>query len=132
MEMVDRLIEFHDRLRPRLIGVEQNGGYALIRPLLQMRLGGRFIPVRYVTHREAKELRIERLCPQFEAGLWLFPRRPGAGVATLQEQLLHYPDGFVDGPDALAGCAELLPDAFTPVPGPAYRSLHRRGDFAAL
>ncbi len=133
MQMVDRLIEFHDRLRPRLIGIEQNGGYALIRPLLEMRLGGRFMPVRYVTHREAKELRIERLAPQFEAGLWLFPKVPSVGVATLQEQLLNYPEGFVDGPDALAGCDELLP-----APGAAgqaevgYVSLARRSDFAAL
>ena len=109
MQMLDRIIEFHGRWRPRMIGIEQNGGYALIRPLLQMRTGGRVLPVRYVTHREAKQVRIERLSPQFEAGLWRFPAEPGPGVRTLQEQFLSYPDGHVDGPDACAGCDELLP-----------------------
>ena len=132
MQMLDRLMDFHRRYRPRLIGIEENGGYALIRPLLNMRSGGRFLPVRYVTHTVAKELRIERLSPQFEAGRWLFPKTPSPGVEALQEQLLAYPDGFVDGPDALAGCDELLPDTFAPAPDPAYASLSRRRHYEGL
>jgi len=134
MEMLDRLLAWHGRLRPRLIGIEQNGGYALIRPLLSLRAGGGFVPVRYVNHTEPKELRIERLSPEFEAGLWLFPSNPGPGVRVLQEQLLNYPGGFVDGPDALAGCSELLPDPVAPADAaqPLYRRLGPRSDFAEL
>jgi len=132
MAMLERLIEFHRRFRPRLIGIEANGGYALIRPLLRMRLGGKALPVRYVHHSRPKELRIERLCPQFEAGRWRFPQNPSPGVQALQEQLLAYPDGFVDGPDALAGCDELLPDAFCSEPGPLYRSLRGRRPYRDL
>jgi len=132
MQMLERLIEFHGRFRPRLIGIEQNGGYALIRPLLKMRLRGKSLPVRYVNHNRPKELRIERLCPAFEAGLWRFPRNPSRGVRVLQDQLLSYPDGFVDGPDALAGCDELLPDAFGADSVLPYASLARRTAFQDL
>jgi len=133
MQMVQKLFEFNDRFRPRLIGIESNGGYALIRPLLEieMQRRGVWLPVRYVSHRTAKEVRIETLAPQMEAGRWRFPRNPSPGVKTLQEQFLSYPDGFVDGPDACAGCEELLPDGF----GPGrhqfrYRTLQSRTDFA--
>ncbi len=134
-EMVEKLFAFNRRFSPRVIGIESNGGYALIRPLLGMhecRRGER-LPVRYVHHSRPKALRIEALCSQFESGRWLFPRNPSAGVKTLQEQFLSYPDGYVDGPDAAAGCDELLPRAFAPdraVEG--YRSLSRRTDFAGL
>ena len=51
----------------------------------------------------------------------------------LQDQFLTYPDGFVDGPDAAAGCDELLPATFAPAEaGGAYRSLRGRTDFATL
>ena len=134
-EMVRRLFEFNRRFRPRVMGVECNGGYALIRPLLAMweERRGRRLPVRYVTHTRPKDLRIEALCSQFENGRWLFPENPGAGVKVLQEQFLDYPDGYVDGPDATAGCDELLPDTFAPGRTPdAYMALAKRTDFASL
>jgi len=135
VQMLDKLFEFNTRFRPRLMGIESNGGYALIRPLLAVHeaLRGERLPVRYVEHSRPKELRIEMLCPQFESGRWLFPQNPSAGVKTLQEQFLSYPDGYVDGPDAAAGCDELLPGAFGTIePGPAYRSLERRVDYSSL
>jgi predicted phage terminase large subunit-like protein len=133
--MIEQLFAFQRRYRPRVIGVESNGGYALIRPLLRMHESqrGLRLPVRYVNHSRPKELRIEALCCQFESGRWLFPRNPSAGVKTLQEQFLSYPDGYVDGPDATAGCDELLPDTFAPAPhGHAYRALNGRRDFSTL
>jgi predicted phage terminase large subunit-like protein len=134
-QVLEKLFEFSARFRPRLIGIESNGGYALIRPLLAVweeRRGLR-LPVRYVHHARPKDLRIESLCAQFEAGRWLFPQNPPAGVAALQEQFLSYPDGFVDGPDAAAGCDELLPRAFAAAPAPAgYRALDKRTDFRWL
>ncbi|MFW6189045.1 MAG: hypothetical protein ACOC7T_01310 [Planctomycetota bacterium] len=135
MQMVERLFAFHRRYRPRVIGIESNGGYALIRPLLKMRERehGRRLPARYVNHSRPKELRIEALCSQFESGRWLFPPNPGSGVKTLQEQFLGYPDGYVDGPDAVAGCDELLPDAWAPEEAQTeYRTLSRRRDYAQL
>ncbi len=133
LDMVDRLIEFNSRFNPYLIGIEQNGGFALIRPLLQMRLGGAYMPVRYIDHSQNKDVRIQVLGPQFEDGRWEFPMNPNAGVRTLIEQLLSYPDGFVDGPDALAGCDEMLPSSFNPRAGQLeYQSLERRTDFACV
>jgi len=127
LDMVDRLVEFNARFKPFLIGIEQNGGYALIRPLLQLRTGGAYLPVRYVNHSENKDVRIQTLGPQMEDGRWLFPEDPNEGVRELQEQLTNYPDGFVDGPDALAGCDEMLPSTFAPrSAGPEYHSLGRR------
>jgi len=135
MEMIEKLFEFNRRFRPRVIGVESNGGYALIKPLLQV-LGerrGERLPVRYVNHTRPKALRIEALCSQFESGRWMFPRNPSAGVKTLQEQFLTYPDGYVDGPDAAAGCDELLPQAFASTGAEAsYARLQGRTDFSAL
>ena len=132
MEMVDKVIEFNRRLRPRIIGIEQNGGFALIKPLLEMRAGRTDLPVRYVQHRRPKAIRIEGLSPQFEAGRWRFPLNPNAGVRTLQEQFLSYPDGYVDGPDACAGCDELLPPTFGASPEPRYETLSKRTDFSGL
>jgi len=134
-EMAERLFRFNKRLHPRIIGIEQNGGYALLKPLLALLEAqrGEHLPVRYVTHTRPKDLRIEVLCSQFEAGRWLFPQNPNAGVRILQEQFLSYPDGYVDGPDAAAGCDEMLPAAFAPVPSDeAYRSLSRRRDVRDL
>ena len=130
--MVEKVMAFNERFRPRIFGIESNGGYALIKPLLEeMSRGRRWVPARYVEHREAKEVRIERLAPQMEAGRLLFPRHPSAGVKTLQDQFLSYPDGFVDGPDACAGCGELLPDAFGRAnSGFGYRSGDGRRDLA--
>jgi len=134
-EMVEKLFEVNERFRPRLIGVEANGGYALIKSMLAMEeeRRGRVLPVRYVNHSRPKELRIETLCPQFEQGRWRFPSRPSPGVQTLQEQFASYPDGFVDGPDACAGCDELLPDSFRPAASAAlYRSIGKRTDYACV
>ena len=134
-DMIDRIFEFHERYDPRLIGIESNGGYALIQPLLKMesRNRGRHLPVRYVNHSRSKEVRIERLISQMESGRWRFPANPPAGVKTLQEQFLNYPEGFVDGPDACAGCDELLPDSFEPGGDDfRYRSLNGRTDFSCV
>ena len=135
LEMIEQLFAFNRRWRPRLIGIESNGGYALIRPLLALREAerGERLPVRYMHHSRPKELRIEALCAQFEGGRWRFPEDPSPGIKMLQDQFLTYPDGFVDGPDAAAGCDELLPATFAPAEaGGAYRSLRGRTDFATL
>ena len=136
-EMCDRLYAVHERWHPRVIGIESNGGYALLRPLLNVWAERkRFrLPVRYVTHSRAKDLRIAVLVPQMESGRWHWPARPSAGVNVLIEQFLAYPNGFVDGPDATAGCDELLPSAWgggRPAGEPVYHALGRRRELAAI
>ena len=134
-DMIGKLFEFYKTWHPRVIGIEINGGYALIRPLVEVEQSkrGTWLPIRYINHSRPKDLRIEMLCPQVEAGRWLFPENPSAGVKALQDQLLNYPDGFVDGPDAAAGCDELLPDAFRPQSGgPEYKSLGTRRQLAGI
>jgi predicted phage terminase large subunit-like protein len=134
-QMIERLFALHERFGPRVIGIESNGGYALIKPLLGLweERRGRRLPVRYVNHSRPKALRIEALCAAFEQGRWLFPETPNAGVRALQDQFLAYPHGYVDGPDAAAGCDELLPDTFARAHDDgSYRRLSGRTDFAAL
>ncbi len=134
MEMIGKLFEFDGRFAPRVIGIESNGGYALIRPLLREveARRGRRLPARYVNHSRPKALRIESLCAPFEQGRWRFPAYPSAGVKTLQEQFLSYPDGYVDGPDAAAGCEELLPQPGVGRDRRRYRSVERRTDYSSL
>ena len=131
-DMVEKIFEANERWRPRVFGIESNGGYALIKPLLESRAAGKsWVPARYVNHSLAKELRIEGLAPAMEAGRWRFPANPNAGIKILQDQFASYPDGFVDGPDAAAGCDELLPDSFRPASGQfEYRRGARRTNYA--
>ncbi len=136
-QMIDKLFRVHERWHPRVIGVESNGGYALIRPLLAVweREKRYRIPVRYVTHSRAKELRIEALCPEMESGRWRWPERPSEGVRTLEQQFLSYPNGWVDGPDAAAGCTEFLPSAWGGgrVHGaPIYHTIQPRRDLSGV
>ncbi len=131
MEMVTQLFGFFRRWRPRLMGIEENGGATLIKPLLgveEARRGFR-LPVTYKNHTRAKEARIEELVPEMQTGRWLWPARPSTGVRTLQDQFLAYPDGYVDGPDAAAGCCQDLGmgDAWRGrASGPFYKSLGSR------
>lgn len=57
-----------------------------------------------IDNRENKNLRIERVESTIASGRILFPR--GQDVPILVSQFLTYPDGYVDGPDALAGALE--------------------------
>jgi len=130
--MVHKIFAFNERFRPRVFGIESNGGYALIKPLLEnMSVGHLWVPARYKNQTVPKDIRIESLAPAMEAGRWLWPKRPSPGVKTLQDQFTSYPDGFVDGPDACAGCDELLPDSFRPAAhGPLYKSVETRTQYA--
>jgi predicted phage terminase large subunit-like protein len=54
--------------------------------------------------RENKNLRIEETETVIESGKVKFPE--GQDTPTLINQYLTYPDGYLDAPDALAGCLE--------------------------
>lgn len=60
--------------------------------------------IKRIDNKENKHLRIERTETIIETAKILFPE--GQDTPTLVSQFLTYPDGYVDGPDALAGCLE--------------------------
>ncbi len=60
--------------------------------------------IKKIDNKENKSLRIERTETIIETGKVIFP--DGQDMGTLESQFLTYPDGYVDGPDALAGCLE--------------------------
>lgn len=60
--------------------------------------------IKRIDNKENKNLRIERTETIIETAKVLFPE--GQDMPTLISQYLTYPDGYVDGPDALAGCLE--------------------------
>jgi hypothetical protein len=55
-------------------------------------------------NKDNKNLRIERTKTIIETAKVLFP--DGQDTATLISQFLTYPEGYIDGCDALAGCLE--------------------------
>lgn len=60
--------------------------------------------IKRIDNRENKNLRIERTETTISTAKVLFPH--GQDVPILVSQFLTYPDGYLDGPDALAGCLE--------------------------
>ena len=135
-QMIEQIRRFHRRFRPRIIGIETNGGFALIRPLLRTyeEKWGYRLPVRYVDETTSKDDRIQALAPEMESGRWLWPAQPGPGLQTLQQQFLSYPDGYVDGPDATAGCCKFLGSAWhRRADGePIYKRIQGRRDMAGV
>ncbi|MDD3535174.1 MAG: hypothetical protein PHC50_03395 [Candidatus Cloacimonetes bacterium] len=57
-----------------------------------------------IDNRENKFLRIEATETTIESARLLFP--VGQDTPALKSQYLSYPDGYIDGPDAIAGCLE--------------------------
>ena len=64
--------------------------------------------IKRINNDKNKGLRIERTDTVIETGKVVFP--DGQDTPTLINQFLTYPDGYVDGPDALAGCLERFPE----------------------
>lgn len=60
--------------------------------------------IKRIDNKENKNLRIERTETIIETAKILFPE--GQDTPTLISQFLTYPEGYVDGPDAVAGCLE--------------------------
>ncbi len=134
-EMVRRIFDADEEWHPRVIGIESNGGFILLKDLVdeEMRKRNRWLPLDYSPATQSKESRIERLAKAFEAGRWRFPTSPHAGIQTLEQQFVSYPDGWKDGPDAAAGCDAFLPAAFrSAAPGPIYQAVESAHDFAEV
>jgi len=60
--------------------------------------------IKRIDNKENKNLRIERTETLIETAKILFP--DGQDTPTLISQFLTYPDGYIDGCDALSGCLE--------------------------
>ncbi|MDD2230204.1 MAG: hypothetical protein PHY48_12405, partial [Candidatus Cloacimonetes bacterium] len=60
--------------------------------------------IKRIDNKDNKNLRIERTETIIETAKILFP--DGQDTPTLISQFLTYPDGYIDGCDALAGCLE--------------------------
>jgi len=60
--------------------------------------------IKRIDNKDNKNLRIERTETIIETAKVLFPE--GQDTHTLISQFLTYPDGYIDGCDALAGCLE--------------------------
>ena len=108
--MMDAVYERFKIFRHERIGMERNMLNDFLSESVQAaeRRHSFAVPWQGITHREAKDLRISRIVPSLERGEWRFVK--GAGDNDkLVEQLLFYgsPGMNDDGPDALAGCAEM-------------------------
>jgi len=57
-----------------------------------------------INNKENKNLRIEALEPVIESGKIVFPE--GQDMPVIIGQFTSYPQGYIDAPDALAGCME--------------------------
>lgn len=90
-------------------GIETNGFQSLcldLLPALEAEAGA-VLPLVRITHTGAKSLRIESLSPLLERGKIFFCLEQG-DQRLLVQQLLSYPQGHDDGPDALEGAVNLL------------------------
>jgi len=110
-EALKAIYERYLKFRHVRIGVESNLFEEFFRieaERLRARLGVG-LPWSSVHHGQSKELRLLRIAPQIENGDWLFLKNQG-DQKLLIEQLLFFGSPGVkdDGPDALAGCDEMI------------------------
>ena len=89
-------------------GIETNGFQALCLSLLPEleAEAGVVLPVKEIKHSRPKSLRIESLSSLLERGKILFNLEQG-DQRLLVQQILSYPRGHDDGPDALEGAVDL-------------------------
>lgn len=123
-----------DAFHPRLVGVETNGFAALLEREYQrqMKTRGYPLPIHKVTTTTNKNARIESLVPLVSSGIVLFDPQDSDQELLLRE-LSAFPNGGNvrsgglgdDGPDALAGCIELI-QRFPRGGGVHYESLAKR------
>jgi hypothetical protein len=91
-------------MRPTTVSPHTRG----LRPWCRENAQSNLSPHRRVNNDRNKALRIERVDTVIETGQVVFP--DGQDTPTLISQFLTYPQGYVDGPDALAGCLERFPE----------------------
>lgn len=122
------LFERYKRYGLRNGGYENNFGQddRVIRDLndLQWR-HGYALPVSGDANQGNKNARIESLEPVLSQGRFWFPKDPNRDVQEIINQLLSYPFGPIDGPDALESCFSRM--RFTPSRGgDIYKTVRKR------
>src|SRR6516165_10185572 len=130
-EVVDIVFDINERYRPVLVGVEQDGlEQWLLQPLRQAgaRLGV-FLPLQPLRAPRGKLDFIRGLQPFFRSGELVFATE----MPELQAQLLGFPRGRIDGPNALAYALTLRPgipvyENFSPHEHVAERVIWQRGE----
>jgi hypothetical protein len=130
-EIVRIILEINERYRPVLIGVEENGlEQWLNQPIRQAgALQGQFLPLQPLRAPRGKLDFIRGLQPFLRAGELVF----AAEMPELRAQLLGFPRGRIDGPNALAYALTLRPgipvyDNFDPALHVSDRLLWQRSE----
>ncbi len=98
--------EFVDPLSPLCVGLETTGGQKWLYESLmdEMKRRNKFFMVQALTHAgDSKEYRIKRLQPQYQSGsIW-----HSSEMGPLEDQLLRFPKGADDIPDAASMILEI-------------------------
>ncbi|HWR12477.1 MAG TPA: hypothetical protein VN445_11680 [Rectinemataceae bacterium] len=105
LKMIDAAYEQYDACRSYRITYEDNGGQALLGPIFDSEAKGRgyYLPLKPWTEGENKLQRIEQgLSADLEYGRIRFLKND-PDQRILIEQLVDFPNGDLDGPDALTG-----------------------------
>ena len=108
--MLDQVHAYDELYSPVVIGMEENALKEFLSEAVRASevRNGKFLPWKAVHHSLPKDLRIERLVPAIERGEWTFVRR-GDNEELIDQWLFYGSPGMKDdGPDAHAGCDELV------------------------
>jgi len=130
-KMINATYDHYDRFNPYWITYEDNGGQALLGPIFDAEAEKRKygLPTRPWTESENKLQRIEQnLSADLEHGRIRF-LKDDPDQATLTEELIDFPDGDLDGPDALAGLVRDLKE-YVKAGHFSVRGGHRREAYA--
>lgn len=108
-EIVGELFETHDEFHPTWMGVEEDGlNEFLMQPIRQAQVArGVMLPVKGVKAPIGKIDFIRGLQPFFQAREVIF----ASPMPDLQSQLLGFPTGVIDAPNALAYALKMRPGA---------------------
>lgn len=108
-QMVESAYLRYDELKPRPVGLETVAGQEFLLAEFQRAAAkkGYHLPLQRIEQREPKEVRIKGLGPLVELGVIRF-QKGHSDQQLLIEQLLNFPNGEVDGPDALEMAIRLL------------------------
>lgn len=109
-EMIEDMFKTDDRFQPIAIGVEEDGLHEFImQPLRHAQIQrGHPLPIRPLKAPRGKLDFIRSLQPFFKANEIIFAGED-AGFAELRKQLLSFPSGRIDVPNALAYFLKLRP-----------------------
>lgn len=123
-QMIESAYLRYDEFQPSTVGLETVAGQEfLINEFNRMAAKKKYhLPLRRIEQKENKEVRIKGLSPLIELGVIRF-QKAHSDQNLLIEQLLNFPSGEIDGPDALEMAIRLLKRASAKT---EYRSVESR------